>query len=122
MAPACPLLALLFEIMLGYPDRLLRMIGHPVIWMGRLIGALDGCLNRDTATPAARRIAGTITVLILIVAVGTIAFLFERGLLLLPFGSVAAALPARPLLAPRRLPEPVARCAPAPSEARVCAR
>jgi adenosylcobinamide-phosphate synthase len=25
----------------GYPDRLVRAIGHPVIWMGRLIGALD---------------------------------------------------------------------------------
>jgi adenosylcobinamide-phosphate synthase len=31
----------------GYPDRLLRAIGHPVIWIGALIGALDNRLNRD---------------------------------------------------------------------------
>jgi adenosylcobinamide-phosphate synthase len=31
----------------SYPDRLVRAIGHPVIWMGRLIGALDRWLNRD---------------------------------------------------------------------------
>jgi adenosylcobinamide-phosphate synthase len=121
MAAALTLLALLFEIMVGYPDRLLRMIGHPVTWMGALIGALDGCLNRDTATPAARRIAGTITVLILIVAVGTIAFLFERGLLLLPFGSVAAALLASTLLAQRSLHEHVARVATALEEAGIAA-
>ena len=27
--------------LVGYPDRLVRAIGHPVTWMGRLIGALD---------------------------------------------------------------------------------
>ena len=51
MAAALTLLALLLELMIGYPDRLhARMIGHPVTWMGALIGALDRGLNRDTAT------------------------------------------------------------------------
>jgi adenosylcobinamide-phosphate synthase len=121
MAAALTLLALLFEIMIGYPDRLVRMIGHPVIWMGRLIGVLDRCLNRDSATPWARRMAGTITVLILIAAVGTIAFMLERGLLLLPFGSVAAALLASTLLAQRSLHEHVARVATALEEAGIAA-
>jgi adenosylcobinamide-phosphate synthase len=57
MAPALTFLALLLELMLGYPDALVRAIGHPVIWMGALIGALDRGLNRDTATPAQRRMA-----------------------------------------------------------------
>jgi adenosylcobinamide-phosphate synthase len=121
MATSLTLLALLFEIMAGYPDRLLRMIGHPVTWMGALIGALDRSLNRDWATPSARRMAGTITVLVLITAVGTIAYLIERSLLLLPFGSVAAALFASTLLAQRSLHEHVARVATALEETGIAA-
>jgi adenosylcobinamide-phosphate synthase len=121
MATSLTLLALLFEIMAGYPNRLLRMIGHPVTWMGALIGALDRSLNRDWATPSARRMAGTITVLVLITAVGTIAYLIERSLLLLPFGSVAAALFASTLLAQRSLHEHVARVATALEETGIAA-
>jgi adenosylcobinamide-phosphate synthase len=55
--------------------------------------------------------AGTITVLILVAAVGTIAFLLERGLLRLPFGWIAAVLLASTLLAQRGLHEHVARVA-----------
>jgi adenosylcobinamide-phosphate synthase len=121
MAAALTLLALLREIMIGYPDRLVRTIGHPVTWMGALIGALDRGLNRDSATPMARRTAGTITVLILVVAVGAIAFMLEHGLLLLPFGSVAAALLASTLLAQRSLHEHVARVATALEEAGLAA-
>jgi adenosylcobinamide-phosphate synthase len=111
MAAAFTLVALLIELNIGYPDRLLGAIGHPVTWMGALIGALDRGLNRDEATPAARRMAGTITVLILVAAVGTIAFLLERGLLRLPFGWIAAVLLASTLLAQRGLHEHVARVA-----------
>ena len=41
-------MALLIEASFGYPDRLLRTIGHPVIWLGRLIGWLDRTLNRES--------------------------------------------------------------------------
>jgi adenosylcobinamide-phosphate synthase len=118
---ALTLLALLFELMIGYPDCLVRAIGHPVTWMGVLIGALDRGLNRDTASPAARRLAGTVTVLILIAAVGMIAFLFERGLSGLPFGLVAAALVASTLLAQRSLHEHVGRVATALEQAGIAA-
>jgi adenosylcobinamide-phosphate synthase len=121
MAAALTLLALLLELIIGYPDLLLRMIGHPVTWMGALIGALDRCLNRDSAAPTGRRMAGAVTVLILIAAVGTIAFLFERGLSWLPFGWVAAAILASTLLAQRSLHEHVARVAAALEEAGVAA-
>jgi adenosylcobinamide-phosphate synthase len=111
MAAALTLAALLLEIMLGYPDRLLRTIGHPVTWIGRLVGGLDRGLNRPAATPASQRIAGTIALLILVGAVGAIAFILERGLLLLPLGWLAAALVASTLLAQRSLHEHVARVA-----------
>jgi adenosylcobinamide-phosphate synthase len=118
---ALTLLALLFELMIGYPDRLVRAIGHPVTWMGALIGALDRGLNRDSAPPAARRLVGTVTVLILVGAVGTVAFLFERGLSRLPFGIVAAALIASTLMAQRSLHEHVGRVATALEQAGIAA-
>src|SRR5580692_4042845 len=121
MAAALTLLALLFELMIGYPDRLMAIIGHPVTWMGALIGALDRALNRDTATAAARRMAGTVTVLILIAAVGSIAFMVERSLLWLPFGWVVAALPASALLAQRSLHQHVGRVASALDTAGIAA-
>jgi adenosylcobinamide-phosphate synthase len=114
-------LALLLELMFGYPDRLVGAIGHPVTWMGALIGALDRGLNRDTTSPAARRAAGTVAVLILIVAVGTVAFLLGRGLSRLPFGWIAAALLASTLLAQRSLHEHVGRVATALEEAGIAA-
>jgi adenosylcobinamide-phosphate synthase len=118
---ALTLLALLLELMIGYPDRLVRAIGHPVTWMGALIGALDRGLNRDTAPPAARRLAGAVAVLILIALVGTVAFLFERGLSGLRFGWIAAALLASTLLAQRSLHEHVRRVAIALEEAGIAA-
>src|SRR5580704_7909862 len=118
---ALTLPALLLELMIGYPDRLVRAIGHPVTWMGALIGALDRGLNRDTASPTARRLAGTVAVLILIAAVGTVAFLLGRGLAWLPFGWIVAALLASTLLAQRSLHEHVRRVATALDEAGIAA-
>jgi len=46
---------MLIELCLGYPHFLLRAIGHPVIWIGRLIGALDRALNRETMSAGVRR-------------------------------------------------------------------
>src|SRR5580692_4888930 len=73
MAVTLTLLALLIELMVGYPDRLLRAIGHPVIWIGRLIDVLDHSLNSAAAGSAARRTAGILAVAILIGAVGVLA-------------------------------------------------
>src|ERR1700722_2290478 len=121
MAAALTLLALLLELMIGYPDRLMAMIGHPVTWMGALIGALDRALNRESATAAARRLAGTVTILVLIAAVGSIAFMIERSLSGLPFGWVVAALPASALLAQRSLHQHVERVAAALETAGIAA-
>ena len=40
------LLALLIEAAFGYPPALLARVGHPVIWIGAAIDALDTALNR----------------------------------------------------------------------------
>ncbi len=103
MAAPLALLALLIELMVGYPDRLLRSIGHPVTWMGDLIAWLDARLNRDGAGAEARRRAGAVAMLLILGIVGLTAFLLELTLLLLPFGLIAVAIVASALLAQRSL-------------------
>jgi adenosylcobinamide-phosphate synthase len=131
------LLALLVELMLGYPDALVRAVGHPVTWMGRLINALDRWMNppvsgeraqpRNAVTsprkrgevgrraiwerPSQRRIAGFVALAIVIIVVGGIAWLIAHSLLRLSFGIVILAVIASTLLAQRSLYAHVARVA-----------
>jgi adenosylcobinamide-phosphate synthase len=53
MTALLALLSLLIELAFGYPKRLFDAIGHPVTWIGALIGWLDRTLNRDNDTPTA---------------------------------------------------------------------
>jgi adenosylcobinamide-phosphate synthase len=108
MFVALALLAMLIELCLGYPQALLRVVGHPVTWIGRLIAALDRLLNRDTADPSLRRGAGLVAVLLLLGIVGSIAYVVERELLRLPLGLVVAAVIASTLIAQRSLHHHVA--------------
>jgi adenosylcobinamide-phosphate synthase len=111
MSVALALVAILIELFLGYPERLLRAIGHPSMWIGRLIEALEHWLNREAARPQARRAAGIVAVLLLLGIVGTIAFVLQWGLLRLPFGLLAAGLVASTLIAQRSLHRHVAEVA-----------
>ena len=106
MAVTLAFLALLIEAIVGYPDRLTGAIGHPVTWMGRLIGTLDRTLNRDSMSDTSRRAAGVFALLIVIVLTVTIAYLIEHALLLLPLGIVAVAIVASTLIAQRSLLHP----------------
>src|ERR1700687_3348087 len=101
MSVALALLAMLIELCLGYPQALLRAIGHPVTWIGRLIATLDRLLNRDTADPYWRRGAGLVAVLLLLGIVGSIVFIVESELLRLPFGLIGIAVIASQLTAQR---------------------
>jgi adenosylcobinamide-phosphate synthase len=103
MAAPLTLLALLIELMIGYPSVLAKSIGHPVTWMGKLIAWLDAKFNRDDADPEARRRAGAIALLILFAVVGAIAFIVERALLVLPFGFILLAIVASTMLAQNSL-------------------
>jgi adenosylcobinamide-phosphate synthase len=117
MASALTLLALLIELTLGYPDRLVHAIGHPVTWMGALIGALDRGLNRESASPGIRRAAGVLAILILISTVGAIAATLAYCLGQVPYGSLLTAIIASSLLAQRSLHQHVARVADALEQA-----
>ena len=54
------LAALIVEALLGYPAWLLRRIGHPVIWAGRLIAVMDRRWNRGHYRIAAGAIAALV--------------------------------------------------------------
>jgi adenosylcobinamide-phosphate synthase len=108
MSVALALLAMLIELCLGYPHFLLRAIGHPVIWIGRLIGALDLVLNREALAAGARRAVGIAAVLFLVAAVGAVTFLVQRELFRWPAGLLATALLASTLIAQRSLHRHVA--------------
>ena len=104
---------MLLELCLGYPQRLTAAIGHPVTWIGGLIGAFDRSLNRDpppfppplagVGREGARRAAGIIALLVVLAIVGSIAFVIERAILHLPFGIFVVALIASTLIAQRSL-------------------
>jgi len=67
--PVDPLLillaALLLDALIGDPPALWRRLPHPVVLIGRLIAILDKRLNRDTRSPADRRLRGAFTALFL---------------------------------------------------------
>jgi adenosylcobinamide-phosphate synthase len=111
MSIAVTLLALLVEATLGYPDRVLRAIGHPVIWLGRMIDGLDATLNRDTSSGRRRKATGFVAVFLIVFVPAAVAYAVEHSLLLLPYGFVTVAVVASSLIAQRSLYEHVERVA-----------
>ncbi|MDF2799303.1 MAG: cobD [Devosia sp.] len=96
-------IALLLERWIGYPDFLLRQIGHPVMWFGRLISWLDNRADRDRLSPEAQRRAGVMGVVVLLLATLAITLPLQLLLRALPFGWLAEALLATPFLAQKEL-------------------
>ena len=103
MAAPLALLALLIELVAGYPDWIAKSIGHPVTWMGRLITFLDTRLNHDGAEAESRRRAGAIALFLLLLIVGAIAFAVETAFLLLPLGLIVVGVLCSTLIAQRSL-------------------
>ena len=100
------LLALLIEAALGYPNRLVRAIGHPVMWIGRVITLLDRAWNDPARSVATRRALGVLTTLILVALSGAVGYALQATL-----NIVVVALVASSLLAQRSLHDHVARVA-----------
>jgi len=92
-------LALLIERVVGYPPPLFKLIGHPVTWMGALIGWLEARLN----TGANRRGKGVAMLLLLLgptVAFSLVIAVVARSL---PFGWAIEAILASTLIAQKEL-------------------
>lgn len=99
--------ALGFEAAFGYPQRLYKIVGHPVTWIGALIGKLDRSLNRDDETPAARKASGVLALLLIIVVSAGAAWLIQSALVSTWVGKLALVLFASTLIASRSLFEHV---------------
>jgi len=103
--------AMAVDALLGWPSWLFARIGHPVTWLGRLIGAIDRSWNRASDPPALRRAAGIAGALLVIAASVAIGWMIQA---LLPTGWIQIVLIgvlAWPLVALRSLHDHVAAVA-----------
>ena len=97
------LAALVIEAVFGYPRALYRVIGHPVTWIGALIGTLDRALNRATWSAATRRRTGVVALCILVGATFFVAFALVQHAPGSPWSLALLAPLASTLLAQRSL-------------------
>lgn len=93
-------LALLTERLIGYPQWLYRLIGHPVTWIGAMISRLDQTWNRENQSFERRRAWGIAALVVLIGLTVAVSFMIERLLVGSQTGFVvlvliAAMLPAQ---------------------------
>jgi len=106
---ATAVLALMLDAAMGWPQSLYRRIGHPVGAFARIIAAMERRWNDHSRPEGERRIAGVVTVLILLSAVGGASYVLQN--LCVAFAGAWAwpliALLAWPGLAQRSLHEHV---------------
>jgi len=95
--------ALVFEAAVGYPDWLYRRIGHPVTWIGALIGTLDRALNREDDPPGRRRLMGTLVIAAIVINCMGLAWYVEPHLVHSRIGLIGLAVLASTLIAARSL-------------------
>lgn len=108
MDPLISPLALAIERQLGYPQRLIETIGHPVIWFGKLIGFCETRLNTPDRSPAQRKLAGIVSLGLLILCVLIITVGIRTILSWLPLGWLLEMLLATAFLAQKELGRAVA--------------
>jgi adenosylcobinamide-phosphate synthase len=97
------LIAVATEAIIGYPDAVYRLVGHPVTWIGRLIAWCDEAWNSPTLPFETRRLRGIFTLLLLLavailsglVITSVLAFLFPDIVSLLLCGVLASSLLAQ---------------------------
>src|ERR1700759_2536563 len=95
--------AVLVEAAVGYPAPLYRAIGHPVTWMGRLLGVLEGRMNSDTESFFTRRRLGVVALAILLTVCLGVTFSLQWFVSTAFFGQIVTGLMATSLIAQRSL-------------------
>jgi adenosylcobinamide-phosphate synthase len=99
--------ALAVEAAFGYPAVVYRAIGHPVTWMGALISALERRCNRAGDPDGGRRLAGSVTLVLLLAVSMAAAFAFTWVVPSSALGVALCVVVASSLLAQRSLHEHV---------------
>lgn len=103
--------ALVLEASIGYPDALYRRIGHPVVWFGALISALDDRFNLERDTFDRRRLMGAATTGALVATAAMSGAALAELCGRVTGGAALLAILSSTLLAQRSLHEHVARVA-----------
>ncbi|MBN8960161.1 MAG: cobalamin biosynthesis protein [Rhizobiales bacterium] len=101
--------ALTADAVIGDPDWLWRRLAHPVAMIGRAIAALDRALNRETWSPARRKLFGIATILLLVIASLLLGYAIEAIIPSGLAGDIALGLLASTLIAQKSLYQHIAR-------------
>ncbi|HEV7305731.1 adenosylcobinamide-phosphate synthase CbiB [Ensifer sp.] len=105
-------LALVIDRFVGDPDWLWARVPHPVVFFGKAIGLLDARLNREDLGDGARKVRGTVTILLLLGLSVCLGLLLHRLLAALgPVGFLLEALLVAVFLAQKSLADHVRRVA-----------
>jgi len=108
MSAGILLFALLIDHLIGWPDHLYRRVGHPVTWLGKLIGQLELRLNHwHRATRFQGRLSGVLTLLLVVVISALLGWALQSVFAQNPWLGWFTAVAAWPLLAMRSLKEHV---------------
>jgi len=103
--------ALGLDALLGWPNWLVARIGHPVTWLGSLIGALDKRWNRATDAPWWRRIAGVAAAVLVVSLAAGLGWVVQSLMISAWSRVIAIGFLAMPFVATRSLYEHVAAVA-----------
>ena len=95
--------ALAVEACIGYPRALYARIAHPVVWIGRLIEALEHRWNDHSRSEMTRKTLGVITMMIVAGSAAAVGYAMQISAQQLPFGIVIVVLIATVGLAQRSL-------------------
>lgn len=96
------------EVTIGWPRQLFRRVGHPVTWLGGVIGTADRMLNRPNWSHRVRYLMGGVASAVLVLCVAALAYAISRLLPPTFFGTVLEAAIASSLIASRSLHSHVA--------------
>lgn len=100
---AVVLAALVLEACIGYPRVLLAAIGHPVMWIGRLLELLERGWNRPQARDSTRRMLGILAVLLVVGLTGLASHLIARAADHIDYGVIVVVIVGTAGLAQRSL-------------------
>lgn len=101
-------LALIVERQFGYSQKLVEIIGHPVMWFGKVISFFETRMNTARRSPEQQRLAGMVAMLALLALVLVITLAIQQVLRLVPGGWIVEILLATPFLAQKELGRAVA--------------
>lgn len=104
-------MALAIDAVLGWPEQLFRLIGHPVTWLGRLINGVDEVCNHGSHPPAFRRAVGVVATLLVIALPTALAWIVQVQLTTGWSRILIAGILAWPFVALRSLGDHVAAVA-----------